>query len=86
MTVCASTEKWKCIDPANNTCIRDDTFGTHNSEAECKAASSCQPLPTTEGGNSGMLIGIVGVVALGIMMTANKPQQIQKQQTQKLGT
>lgn len=36
-------EKWRCSDPVTNTCIRDDTNGTYNNEAECKAASSCQP-------------------------------------------
>jgi hypothetical protein len=37
------SEKWKCADAATNTCVRDDTNGTYNSEAECKAALYCQP-------------------------------------------
>lgn len=37
-------EKWKCIDPITNTCAQA-TDGIYNSEADCKAALSCQPPP-----------------------------------------
>jgi len=43
ITISPPSEKWKCVDPVTNTCVRDDTIGTYNSEAECKAALSCQP-------------------------------------------
>lgn len=38
----ASAQKWKCTDPATNTCIQASN-GTFDTEALCKAATNCQP-------------------------------------------
>jgi len=39
---CTITQKWKCINPATNTCAQTSD-GTFDTEAQCKAATSCQP-------------------------------------------
>lgn len=68
VTVTTVAPKWKCTDPATNTCgSGTDSTYTYDTEALCKAAANCQP-----GGGGGIGGWLDGTTCVGTTCVKNK--------------